>query len=111
MPSADAAASVSAFVVSVTAPPAESTTPEPTVEVEMVLTMLMPTAAATLTPPSSVWAFGVLSESPSPLPPLSCDSPSAKPRCPLTWLVTPLVLESEGVALGDESWGPPAADA
>ena len=72
--------------------------------------MLMPTAAATLTPPSEVSAFGVSSASPSPAPPLSLDSWSAKPRCPLTCSVTPLRSESAGVPLGDASAGAPAAE-
>src|SRR6185503_14480924 len=113
LPSARAVASVSAVVVSENAPVEDVIdTPLPSEAREMVWAMFTPIAAATETPPSSessVSAFGVSDESPSPEPPLSCDIRSAKPRWLSTCCVTPLVLESAGSPLLVSSSGAPAA--
>ncbi len=104
---------MSAVLVSENAPVLDVIdTPVPSDAREMVCAMFTPMAAATETPPlseSSVSAFGVSAESPSPEPPLSCDNRSAKPRWLSTCCVTPLVLESAGSPLLVSSWGAPAA--
>ncbi len=66
---------MSALLVSANEPPVVVIeTPAPRDAREIACAMLTPTAAATDTPPSSVSAFGVSEESPSPEPPLSVDS-------------------------------------
>ena len=65
------------------APPVAVTVmPSPRIRVrDATSAMLMPTAAATDTPPDSVSAYGVSPAPPSPPPPFSCDVLLAKPRC------------------------------
>ena len=105
LPSAAACASVSADVASVKRPPAWIVTLSATVASDVVVARLMPTAAATDTPPSDVDAEGV-PVPPVPWPPLLVEVVSAKPRCCATWSSTPLPL-----APPDDSPGAPAADA
>src|SRR5512132_306061 len=110
LPSPLASASVSAELVIVNAPPA-LTVIAPIDARAIDFAMLMPTAAATDTPPSEVSAFGVADALPSPAPPLERESPSPKPRCSFTWPVTPLELPSVGCPPPDASPGAPAAEA
>src|SRR2546426_3553394 len=84
LPSPSACASVSAFVESVKRPPATTVRPVATVARELDFARLMPTAAATDTPPDDVRADGVGSDPPVPVPPFDVDVVLAKPRCDAT---------------------------
>src|SRR3954468_20941816 len=108
LPSPPASASVFAALLMANAPPALIVI-APIEARAMDFAMLMPTAAATDTPPSEVDAFGVADALPSPEPPFDCERPFAKPRCWFACAVTPLVVPSLGLL--EPSAGAPAADA
>ena len=83
-PSAPAFASVCADVRSVSAPPATIVTPVGTNAREIEFAMLIPTAAATETPPEEVDAAGVAEAPPVPPPPFAVEAEFAKVRCSAT---------------------------
>ena len=75
---------------------------------------LIATAAATETPPFDVFASGVFSALPVPLPPFAVEVEPANERSCATWSLTPFEacpVESDGAAAADPSSGAPAADA